>query len=148
MLLLLRHLPLLDSLIVNDFYSLHGTGHGIGEYLSVHEGPHGIAVGNSVPLVPGNITSNEPAYYEEGAFGIRIESVLLVRKVDTDRNFGGQWLGFERLTQIPIQASFVDHALLSKEEKRWLEGHNRECMKRVMPLLGEDKRARKWLKRQ
>jgi hypothetical protein len=102
--------------------SLHGTGHGIGSFLAVHEGPHGISSTNHVPLRPGHVVSNEPGahllswfvsakayllasrcpagYYKEGHFGMRIESVLIVKKV---KFASGKWLGFERVTQVNIR---------------------------------------------
>ncbi len=130
----------------------HGTGHGIGSYLSVHEGPHGIGPSiafNSTPLQPGMCTSNEPAYYEAGQFGIRIETVLFVKEVETKRQFGdSQWLGFERFTTVPIQSSFVDLKLLSKVERQWLKDHNSNVAKKLLPFLKGDKRARKYLSRQ
>lgn len=148
----------------------HGTGHGVGQYLSVHEGPQGISsrsgesltvVSNrnrtsltrsncaDIPFVPGHLTSNEPAYYEAGSYGIRTESVIFVKEVKTRRAFGDmKWLGFERLTMVPIQTRMVDWALLSKEEKGWLKAHNDTCRKSLMPLIKHDKRAVKYLSRQ
>ncbi|GAA6046932.1 hypothetical protein JCM3770_003436 [Rhodotorula araucariae] len=130
----------------------HGTGHGVGEYLSVHEPQVGIAHSTAyfnTPFVPGHVTSNEPAYYEVGSYGIRIESVLCVKEVHTRRGFGGpRWLGFERLTMVPIQTTMVDWAHLSPTEKTWLKKHNRTCAERLLPLVKDDKRAVRWLKRQ
>ncbi|BGP42166.1 hypothetical protein JCM10449v2_006171 [Rhodotorula kratochvilovae] len=130
----------------------HGTGHGIGEYLSVHETQVGIAHSAAffnTPFVPGHVTSNEPAYYEVGSYGIRIESVLCVKEVHTRRGFGGRrWLGFERFTMVPIQTAMIDWALLSPAEKAWLKKHNQTCAERLLPLVKDDKRAVKWLKRQ
>ncbi|BGP50337.1 hypothetical protein JCM10450v2_006256 [Rhodotorula kratochvilovae] len=130
----------------------HGTGHGIGEYLSVHETQVGIAHSAAyfnIPFVPGHVTSNEPAYYEVGSYGIRIESVLCVKEVHTRRGFGGRrWLGFERFTMVPIQTAMIDWALLSPAEKAWLKKHNQTCAERLLPLVKDDKRAVKWLKRQ
>ncbi|GAA5926131.1 uncharacterized protein JCM15063_000193 [Sporobolomyces koalae] len=131
----------------------HGTGHGVGSYLSVHEVQVGLS-GTSLayfntPFVEGHVTSNEPAYYETGSYGIRIESVVGVREVQTRRQFGDKkWYGFERFTTVPIQTSMVDFSLLSKEEKRWLKEHNETCKEKLIPLLKHDKRAIKWLQRQ
>ncbi|GAA6006111.1 hypothetical protein JCM11491_002034 [Sporobolomyces phaffii] len=131
----------------------HGTGHGVGSYLSVHETQVGIS-GSSLayfntPFVPGHVTSNEPAYYETGSYGIRLESVLGVREVSTRRDFGDKkWLGFERFTTVPIQTKMVDFSLLSKEETQWLKLHNESCRAKLGPLLNHDKRALKWLARQ
>ncbi|BGP10131.1 hypothetical protein JCM10049v2_006014 [Rhodotorula toruloides] len=130
----------------------HGTGHGLGEYLSVHESQVGIAHSAayfSTPFQPGHTMSNEPGYYEERAYGIRLESVLIVKEVKTRRDFGdGRWLGFERVTMVPIQTKMVDYSLLTPHEKRWLGDHNRLCAERLLPLVKHDKRAVRWLKRQ
>ncbi|GAA5965072.1 hypothetical protein JCM3765_004847 [Sporobolomyces pararoseus] len=131
----------------------HGTGHGVGSFLSVHETQVGIS-GSSLayfntPFVPGHCTSNEPAYYETGSYGIRLESVLGVKEVDTRRNFGDKkWLGFERFTTVPIQAKMVDFSLLSKEETKWLKAHNQTCREKLTPFFKHDKRAMKWLNKQ
>ncbi|GAA5912693.1 aminopeptidase P family protein [Sporobolomyces salmoneus] len=131
----------------------HGTGHGVGSYLSVHETQVGIS-GSSLayfntPFVPGHVTSNEPAYYEIGSYGIRIESVLGVKEVDTRRGFGDKrWLGFERFTTVPIQTKMVDYSLLSREEMTWLKQHNETCRRKLAPFVKHDKRAVKWLERQ
>lgn len=127
---------------------LHGTGHGIGSYLNVHEGPQRISGASNEPLREGQFVSIEPGYYEEGQFGIRIESIYLVKQVDTRRNFGsGKWLGFERITHIPIDTRLVDWKLLSGEELKWLKEHNRACAKAVLPLLSKGATdAKKWLK--
>ncbi|VDC07707.1 unnamed protein product [Peniophora sp. CBMAI 1063] len=125
----------------------HGTGHGFGSYLAVHEGPHGFGI--EVPIVAGNVITNEPGFYKEGSFGVRLESALVVVPVKTKHEFNGPiWLGFERLTCVPIQTKMCLRALMSPEEKAWLKEHNRTCLERLEPLLKHDKRAVKWLKRQ
>ncbi|GAA6012283.1 hypothetical protein JCM10207_002787 [Rhodosporidiobolus poonsookiae] len=135
----------------------HGTGHGIGEYLSVHETQVGISHSQryfSTPLLPGHITSNEPAFYAPGEFGIRLESVLCVREVRglphsaVGQAEGPKWYGFERMTVIPLQRSFVLPGLLSPEEDAWLAAHNQRCKQLLRPLLVGDKRARRWVERQ
>jgi len=126
---------------------LHGTGHGIGTFLNVHEGPHGFGI--AVPLEIGNIITNEPGFYKEGSFGIRIESALVVKRVTTKGKFGGnQWLGFERLTQVPIQTKMIKMELLTKEEKAWVKDHNIACRTRLDPLIAHDKRAVRWIRRE
>ncbi|KZV72786.1 Creatinase/aminopeptidase [Peniophora sp. CONT] len=126
---------------------LHGTGHGFGSYLNVHEGLHSFS--NEVALVPGHVITNEPGYYKNGHFGIRLESALAVRAVRTKREHNGPiWLGFERLTCVPIQTKMCVEGLLSREEREWIKEHNRECVERLEPLLRDDKRALRWLKRQ
>ncbi|EGO00442.1 hypothetical protein SERLA73DRAFT_89439 [Serpula lacrymans var. lacrymans S7.3] len=126
---------------------LHGTGHGFGSFLNVHEGPHGFS--SSVPLVPGHVITNEPGFYLEGKWGMRIESALAVRRVKTKGEFNGDiWLGFERLTCVPIQTRMVKDNMLTKEEKQWLKDHNQKCRDRLEPYLKDDKRAWNWLKRE
>ncbi|KAG6844837.1 hypothetical protein H0H87_003268 [Tephrocybe sp. NHM501043] len=125
----------------------HGTGHGFGSFLTVHEGPH--SFGNNVPLEPGNVITNEPGFYNEGKWGIRIESALAVKRVRTRGEFNGNvWLGFERLTCVPIQTRMVKDTMLTKEEKAWLKEHNQRCYEKLAPSLKDDKRALKWLKRE
>ncbi|KAK7059763.1 putative Xaa-Pro aminopeptidase P [Favolaschia claudopus] len=130
----------------------HGTGHGVGHYLNVHEGPHGMGVRiayNSTPLKPGMTVSNEPGYYADGSFGIRIESIVLVRKVNTANNFGDKgYLGFERVTMCPIQTKLIDMSLFSSEEVRWMNEYHAEVFEKVSPLLKDDQRALEWLKRE
>jgi len=126
---------------------LHGTGHGFGSFLNVHEGPHGFS--SNIPLVPGHVITNEPGFYLEGKWGMRIESALAVRRVKTKGEFSGDiWLGFERLTCVPIQTRMVKENMLTKEEKQWLKDHNKKCLERLEPYLKDDKRALKWLKRE
>ncbi|KAL7341825.1 peptidase M24, structural domain-containing protein [Rhodotorula toruloides] len=130
----------------------HGTGHGLGEYLSVHESQVGIAHSAAyfgTPFQPGHTMSNEPGYYEERSYGIRLESVLIVKEVKTRRDFGDRrWLGFEQVTMVPIQTKMVDYSLLTPHEKRWLRDHNRLCAEKLLPLVKHDKRAERWLRRQ
>eukprot|EP00455_Lapot_gusevi_P006626 TRINITY_DN1282_c0_g1_i12.p1 TRINITY_DN1282_c0_g1~~TRINITY_DN1282_c0_g1_i12.p1 ORF type:complete len:185 (-),score=54.88 TRINITY_DN1282_c0_g1_i12:127-681(-) len=106
----------------------HGTGHGVGAFLNVHEGPHGIsstvrrASVLSTALQPGMVVSNEPGYYEDGQFGIRIESILAVKRLELPHRFGGvDYLGFENFTLVPIQIKLMDLSLLNTEEKQWYQ---------------------------
>ncbi|KAJ7154608.1 peptidase M24, structural domain-containing protein [Mycena filopes] len=130
----------------------HGTGHGVGHYLNVHEGPHGMGVRiayNSTPLKPGMTVSNEPGYYADGRFGIRIENIVLVRKVDTPNNFGDKgYLGFEHVTMCPIQTKLIDKTVFTVEEARWLNAYHAEIFAKVSGLLQNDPRALEWLKRE
>jgi len=121
----------------------HGTGHGVGSYLSVHEGPQGISKrANGVALAPGMILSNEPGYYKAGEYGIRIENLVVVKEVEAG---GVKCLGFETITLAPIDLRVVNSALLNKQEKEWLVAYN----KRVYDAHAEQlsKAERKWLKR-
>ncbi|GLB39134.1 putative peptidase M24B family protein [Lyophyllum shimeji] len=130
----------------------HGTGHGVGHYLNVHEGPHGIGVRigyNSSPLKVGMTVSNEPGYYADGRFGIRIESIVIVREVKTPNNFGDKgYLGFECVTWCPIQKKLVDTNVLTAEERKWLNDYHATTWAKVSPLLKKDERALKWLERE
>jgi len=126
---------------------LHGTGHGVGSFLNVHEGLHSFS--SNVPLSRGHVLTNEPGYYKHDDFGVRIESVLVVRDVHTKHTDRDQtWLGFERLTCVPIQTRMVLENMLSKEEKEWLREHNRQCLNALEALLRDDKRALKYLRRE
>ena len=98
----------------------HGTGHGVGSYLSVHEGPQRVARRGDEPLLPGMIVSNEPGYYEADEFGIRIENLLLVRK---DPDFP-KMLSFETLSFTPIDRRLIDTALLTPAERDWLNSYH------------------------
>ncbi|KAJ7676480.1 putative Xaa-Pro aminopeptidase P [Mycena rosella] len=130
----------------------HGTGHGVGHYLNVHEGPHGMGVRisyNSTPLKPGMTVSNEPGYYADGKFGIRIENIVLVRQADTPNNFGDKgFLGFEHVTMCPIQTKLIDKSIFTAEEVRWLNEYHAEILGKVSGLLKNDERALEWLKKE
>ena len=96
----------------------HGTGHGVGHYLSVHEGPQGISKRPShVPLMPGMIISNEPGYYKAGEYGIRIENLVLV--VEQENGF----LGFETLTLAPLDNTLINHGMLTDQERDWVHDY-------------------------
>lgn len=124
----------------------HGTGHGVGVFLGVHEGPQRLSRVSSVPLDPGMILSNEPGYYREGAFGIRIENLIVTRKGAVP--FGGderKWLEFETLTFAPIHRALIDVALLEPGERAWLDGYHAEVLDKIGPLVTEP--TRRWLER-
>ncbi len=106
----------------------HGTGHGVGHYLCVHEGPQSISTrANGVALKPGMILSNEPGYYEAGRYGIRIESlVLVVEKHVNDE--GVRFLGLETVTRVPIFTRLAERSLLTDSEWAWLEAYNQWCV--------------------
>jgi len=123
----------------------HGTGHGVGSFLSVHEGPQRIATfgGGDEPLVAGMILSNEPGYYKTGAYGIRIENLVLVE----ERAIAGaekEMLGFETLTFAPIDRALIDTGLLSAEERGWVDSYHGRVLEIVGPQLDGDALA--WLK--
>lgn len=125
----------------------HGTGHGVGSFLSVHEGPQRIAgaagaAGGDEPLAAGMIISNEPGYYKTGEYGIRIENLVLVTPVAVE---GAEqpMLGFETLTLAPIDLRLVDTALLSGAERDWLNAYHARVREALSPAMPED--ARSWL---
>jgi len=122
----------------------HGTGHGVGSYLSVHEGPQRISkVGNSVALKPGMILSNEPGYYKRGSYGIRIENLVVVTVVPTPSGGEVSLLGFETLTLVPIDLTLVEPARLRLDEIAWLDAYHA----RVRRVIGArvDDQTRAWL---
>jgi Xaa-Pro aminopeptidase len=120
----------------------HGTGHGVGAYLCVHEGPHSISpTGRGVALEPGMVVSNEPGYYQEGAYGIRIENLVYVTE-DPDRE---GFLRFSNLTLCPIDRSLIEVELLTPAERGYLNHYHATVRDALHPLV--DARAREWLDR-
>jgi Xaa-Pro aminopeptidase len=120
----------------------HGTGHGIGSYLSVHEGPQRISVLGNVPLEPGMIVSNEPGYYKAGEYGIRIENLVLVER----RQMAGadrEYFGFETLSLAPIDLSLIDSSLLTAAETAWLNAYHGRVRAALSPFL--DRETARWL---
>jgi len=124
----------------------HGTGHGVGAYLSVHEGPQRISkLPNSVALLPGMIISNEPGYYKSGAYGIRIENLVAVKAADTGADTEKEMFEFETLTLAPIDRNAINTGLLSDEEINWLNSYHRLVLEQIGPLVDEP--TRDWLER-
>ena len=122
----------------------HGTGHGVGSYLGVHEGPHNISPRPSpTPLEPGMIVSNEPGYYKEGAYGIRIENLIAVR-ADQDGEDDEPFYGFETLTLAPIDRRLIETSLLEHEEQRWLNAYHARVFDTLSGDLDGETAA--WLK--
>ncbi|KAI8444734.1 cytoplasm protein [Phakopsora pachyrhizi] len=144
----------------------HGTGHGVGHYLNVHEGPQGINTRvnyNDVSLKPGMVLSNEPGYYKDEEFGIRIESMMVVVKKnffdkeqeeDKTKDGAGEdkksYFGFENLTLCPIQVKLIDRNLLSAEQIKWINDYHRVVYEKLSSLLikHEDKVGLDYLKRE
>jgi Xaa-Pro aminopeptidase len=122
----------------------HGTGHGVGSFLAVHEGPQRIAAfgGQGEPLRPGMICSNEPGYYKAGEFGIRIENLVLVTPLEIE-GAEHEVLGFETLTFAPIDRNCIEATLLSPAERDWLNGYHAKVIEVVAPQLDGDALA--WL---
>ncbi len=122
----------------------HGTGHGVGSYLGVHEGPQRISkLPNSTPLEPGMIVSNEPGYYRTGAFGIRIENLVCVIEAEDIPHDERAMLAFETLTLAPIDLRLVEPALLTAGERAWLNAYHQRVREAHIETLDEAERA--WL---
>ncbi|KAI5080956.1 hypothetical protein GOP47_0004139 [Adiantum capillus-veneris] len=117
----------------------HGTGHGVGSYLNVHEGPHLISFrpqARNVALQNSMTVTDEPGYYEDGKFGIRLENVLIVKEASTDFNFADKgYLAFEHITWVPFQKKLIDESLLSTTERDWVDDYHRDCRMHLSPLL-------------
>ena len=138
----------LDALARKDMWAygynyLHGTGHGVGSYLNVHEGPHQIRMEyKSAPLVEGMTVTDEPGIYLPGRFGVRTENTLLV--VPYRETGFGRFLQFEPLTLCPIDTAPVITDMLTGDEKAWLNAYHRTVLDRIAPLL-DDEADRQWL---
>jgi len=117
----------------------HGTGHGVGSYLSVHEGPQRIGKLSTIALMEGMIVSNEPGYYKEGKFGIRIENLLIVER---DRD---GFLKFRTLTLVPYERKLIDTKILTREEIAWINSYHKFIMKTYEKKIS-DKNLLQWLK--
>ncbi|MDX1948868.1 MAG: M24 family metallopeptidase C-terminal domain-containing protein, partial [Rickettsiales bacterium] len=118
----------------------HGTGHGVGFCLNVHEGPHGISKHYKAAFVENMVVSNEPGFYKKNAYGIRIESLVYVKKINNE------FLGFETLTKAPIDLKLIKKELLNREEISWLNNYHEEVYSEISPYL--DKNEKSWLKKQ
>jgi Xaa-Pro aminopeptidase len=121
----------------------HGTGHGVGSYLSVHEGPAAIAKANPTALKRGMILSNEPGYYKTGEFGIRIENLVLVVEAPAVEGADRPLNGFETLTLAPIDRRLIEPRLLTGDETAWLNAYHGRVRAELAPLL--DSQPLEWL---
>lgn len=130
----------------------HGTGHGVGSFLNVHEGPIGIGTRvqySEVPLAVGNVISDEPGYYEDGKFGIRVENMILVKQVETRHKFGDKpFLGFEHVTMTPHCRNLVDMSLLTEDEKNFINEYHKEVYEKTSGYFERDPLTLAWLKRE
>ncbi|KAH0426881.1 xaa-pro aminopeptidase [Colletotrichum camelliae] len=130
----------------------HGTGHGVGSYLNVHEGPIGIGTRvqfAEVALASGNVVSIEPGFYEDGSYGIRIENVAMVTEVKTKHSFGDKpYLGFEHVTMVPYCQNLIEPSLLTVEEKKWLNAHNADIFQKTKDFFAHDPLTLAWLTRE
>lgn len=121
---------------------LHGTGHGVGHFLNVHEGPQSIRLNDTLaPLTPGMITSNEPGLYREGEYGIRCENLVLT--VDAFTTDFGHFLKFETLTLFPFDLKLFDTAIMTEEEIAWVNSYHVMVCERLLPHLNADEQE--WL---
>ncbi len=122
----------------------HGTGHGVGSYLSVHEGPQNLSRNGCQELIPGMIVSNEPGYYREGAFGIRIENLLIVKPAQKINGGDREMLSFETLTNCPIDRRLILPELLTEQEQQWLNDYHTHVYQVNAPYLSEE--DKRWAK--
>lgn len=139
----------LDALARNALWQAgldfdHGTGHGVGSFLSVHEGPARISKASHIPLKPGMILSNEPGYYKPGQFGIRIENLLIVTEPAEIEGGERKMMGFETLTWAPIDRHLIDVTLLTPDELKWLNAYHARVEKELAPMVQSD--SLEWLK--
>ena len=125
---------------------LHGTGHGVGAFLNVHEGPQSISPRDTgVALAPGMVISNEPGFYRANAYGIRIENLVLVVENESVGTEYGPYYGFETLTLVPIDRRLIDPEMLSEQEIEWLDAYHARVFEQISPLLENDEVE--WLKK-
>ena len=121
----------------------HGTGHGVGSYLSVHEGPARISKLGNVPLKRGMILSNEPGYYKTGEYGIRIENLVLVTEAPSAPGGEKPLNTFETLTMVPIDSRLIETSMLTAEESSWIEIYHAKVAAALYPLV--DAETKTWL---
>jgi Xaa-Pro aminopeptidase len=125
----------------------HGTGHGVGAFLNVHEGPNRISKANNTVFKPGMVTSIEPGYYEANWGGIRLENLYYVAVDQSLPQYQGKnWLKFEPLTFVPFEKKLIDFSKLNDEELTWLKDYNRKVWDKLSPTLDTTEQA--WLKDQ
>jgi Xaa-Pro aminopeptidase len=123
----------------------HGTGHGVGSFLGVHEGPQNIGKSTqTAPLKPGMILSNEPGYYKAKEYGIRIENlVVVVQKIDEGER---QFFGFDTLTLVPIDRKLMERSMLTPSEISWIDSYHHRIWKTLSPLISGH--AYEWLEKE
>ena len=114
----------------------HGTGHGVGYFLNVHEGPQAISKYNNIKIIPGMILSNEPGYYEKKKFGIRIENLIYVKKYKNK-------IFFKNLTLAPIDTDLINFKMLNILEKKYLSNYHSDTYSKISKFLNSNEK--KWL---
>lgn len=130
---------------------LHGTGHGIGSYLNVHEGPGSISLTvesspTEAALQENMFFSVEPGFYEDGKFGVRHENIAQIVKAKTKYHFKDiRFLTFETVTMVPYEHHLIDYSLLSKDQMEWLNSYHKKVQSTIGPLIKDDPLASKWL---
>lgn len=127
----------------------HGTGHGVGAALNVHEGPQSISsrFWNTQPLLENMVCSNEPGYYEDGAFGIRVENLFIIKEAGTAFRFGGQsFYTCDRITMCPLQKKMMAKELMSQKEIDWVDGYHRQVWEALAPRLEGQAEELEWLR--
>jgi Xaa-Pro aminopeptidase len=134
-----------QALWMGGLHYSHGTGHGVGHYLAVHEGPVGFSARNPAVLEAGNIISVEPGYYLAGRYGFRTENLVVITRDPQYSTKEQEWLRLEPLTLCPIDLRLVEPALLSVEETVWLNAYHREVYREIGVRLAPEARA--WLRR-
>ena len=138
----LARLPLWEAGLDYD----HGTGHGVGSYLGVHEGPQRISKQDGgVAMEPGMILSNEPGYYKEASYGIRIENLVVVAEGQDPGHVERRMLEFETITLAPIDRDLIARELLTETERNWLNAYHARVCRMLSPLVDEG--VRQWLER-
>lgn len=119
----------------------HGTGHGIGSFLCVHEGPARIAKSGTVPLKHGMILSNEPGYYKPGSHGIRIENLVIVKEIETPEGGERDLMGFENITRVPLDRRLIVTAMLDEKERAWIDAYHALVRRDLEDLLDDSSKA-------
>eukprot|EP01083_Nonionella_stella_P192388 711188_1 len=150
--------PMIDSVARSFLWQIgldyrHGTGHGVGCFLNVHEGPQGFSASTfrrtlyEYGLRPNMIITNEPGYYEADNFGIRIENVMIVVKKETKYTFGGQqFCSFKTATMVPIDKELLDVKIMTREEIEWLDEYHKDVYQNILPLM-KTQYEKDWLKK-
>jgi Xaa-Pro aminopeptidase len=122
----------------------HGTGHGVGQYLGVHEGPHSLKDLDTPGLVEGNLFSIEPGCYENGKFGIRCENLAFTVRDETLSDDERTWLRFDTITLCPFDRTLIEPALMTPAQVGWLNAYHKRVYRELSPLLDTD--HKRWLK--